>query len=399
MNPIVLLSLVSGLLLLIIALRVANKFKTKHVDKFTDGDPNINTSRQSNILSISDKNDKYPISNKIELQRSGDGDLFNNNVISDDEAIKMDNQSSKMDNENDEIKAANDFVHAQACIQGLSHKKADPPIPCQDAFRTGILPNGFVVIITSDGAGSSACSDIASNYCVNTLYECIQRLDWTAFLSKPTNKNETHAEWDKVAKSLFETVRNSLLILSTNEGILCTDLNCTLLLVIKTNWGFLSANIGDGRAGFSDGKAQSLVVPLMAFTAGATFFLIKDGWENAYRSYVTIVEKPDNIKYFFASTDGCQDFIMDRSSKGPREGIYDALLGDEAYYDLNLPYEPFFDGLIASLREAASHEERNLRLQRLVEEGIYVLNGEEKELKSISDPILDDDKTLVLYYI
>jgi hypothetical protein len=34
----------------------------------------------------------------------------------------------------------------------------------------------------------------------------------------------------------------------------------------------------------------------------------------------------------------------------------------------------------------------------LVELGLYTLNGEERELKSVSDPALDDDKTLVVFY-
>ena len=43
-------------------------------------------------------------------------------------------------------------------------------------------------------------------------------------------------------------------------------------------------------------------------------------------------------------------------------------------------------------------EECNSRLQKLVEFGLYLVDGTEKELKSLSDPILDDDKTFIVFY-
>ncbi len=286
----------------------------------------------------------------------------------------------------------------QARVQGHSHKKMEPAIPCQDAGKGGILSNGFPYIIVSDGAGSSKQSHIASDFCVNRLFFHLESIDFKELQLKEDHQEEIKAKWHNIVKTLFEHTRNDLLELSLNDSIPTSDLYCTLLMIIKTDWGFLSANIGDGRTGVSNGRPNPLSVPLQTFTAGATFFLIKEGWENVYRSYITPVQEPESIKYFFATTDGCQDFVMDWSQKGPRKGIYDQLLGDEARYDLNIPYEPFFDGLIASLNEVDSEEERNLRLQNLIEKGIYVLNGEEKELTTLSSPLLDDDKTFILFH-
>jgi hypothetical protein len=291
------------------------------------------------------------------------------------------------------------FKLTQARVQGHSHKKSTPPIPCQDFGKAGILPNGNQVIIVSDGAGSSKLSHIASEFCVNTLFSNLQAYDFSDLKPDTVDPQLLPKKWMKAVFDLFGRTRNALLNLSKDYNISPKDLYCTLLLVIKTDWGFLTANIGDGRSGVSNGNPHSLSVPLQTFTAGATFFLIKEGWENIYRSYVTPINDWNKIKYFFATTDGCQDFVMDWSEKGPRQGIYDNVLGDEARYDCNLPYEPFFDGLIASLNEVPTEQDRNERLRNLIEKGLYSFNGVEKELKSISDPLLDDDKTLIIFHI
>jgi hypothetical protein len=74
------------------------------------------------------------------------------------------------------------------------------------------------------------------------------------------------------------------------------------------------------------------------------------------------------------------------------------VLGGEAFYDLNRPYHPFFEGLIRSLNEVATDAERDLRLARLIGDGIYALDDGERVLATLIDPALDDDKTLILHY-
>ncbi len=256
----------------------------------------------------------------------------------------------------------------------------------------------MVAIVVSDGAGSSRLSHLASAHCVNTLFGLLQQDGLDAFIREPADANALGTHWDLAARGLFERTRASLLELAAREGAAPQELHCTLLLVLRTPWGFLSANIGDGRAGYHDGAPHALTVPFMTFTAGATFFLVKEGWERIFRSYVTVPAHPDRVAYFFASTDGPQDYLMDGSAKGPRNGVYDDVLGGEAFYDLNIPYHPFFEGLIRSLDEVGTDAERDQRLARLLGEGIYMLDGGERVLSTLADPALDDDKTLVLHY-
>jgi hypothetical protein len=50
------------------------------------------------------------------------------------------------------------------------------------------------------------------------------------------------------------------------------------------------------------------------------------------------------------------------------------------------------------LNEVQTENEVNERLKNLIEKGLYVCNGETKELKSINSPLLDDDKTLIVFF-
>jgi hypothetical protein len=308
-----------------------------------------------------------------------------------------------------------EFKVSWTSVQGKSHKKMEPQIPCQDAFKFEKITNGsfkkllsfkkpvsFNISIVSDGAGSSTYSHLASDFCVNRLLElCKSRSLAIEELTKYDFKKEEEKKlildgWNKLSNDLFNQTRADLLLFGEQSGHEPKDLYCTLILVIKTPFGFLSANIGDGRAGYYNGtETRPLIVPFMTFTAGATFFLIKEEWDKIFRSYVIFEEKVD---YYFVSSDGCQEFLIDGSSKGPKSGVYDDVLGDNAFYDLNKPFHPFFEGLIKSLNEVNTVEQANVRLTKLIENGIYLLNNVETELKSISDPSLDDDKTLIIQY-
>jgi hypothetical protein len=308
-----------------------------------------------------------------------------------------------------------EFKVSWTSVQGKSHKKMEPQIPCQDAFKFEKITNGsfkkllsfkkpvsFNVSIVSDGAGSSTYSHLASDFCVNRLLElCKSRSLAIEELTKYDFKKEDEKKlildgWNKLSNDLFNQTRADLLLFGEQSDHEPKDLYCTLILVIKTQFGFLSANIGDGRAGYSNGtETRPLIVPFMSFTAGATFFLIKEEWDKIFRSYVIFEDKVD---YYFVSSDGCQEFLIDCSSKGSKTGVYDDILGDNAFYDLNKPFHPFFEGLIKSLNEVNTIEEANSRLSNLIENGIYFINNVQTELKSISDPSLDDDKTLILHY-
>ncbi|MCE2790445.1 MAG: protein phosphatase 2C domain-containing protein [Saprospiraceae bacterium] len=288
---------------------------------------------------------------------------------------------------------------AFASVQGPAHKKQVPAIPCQDAGIATTLSNGWIVLIASDGAGSSLHSDVASRFCVQHLQilleENCQALH--TLIDGQQFRPDAGTAWEKVSRDIFTKVRSALLDKSSAENIPAQHLHCTLLMTLLCPAGFLTAHVGDGRAGYTDQAAHALLTPFMTFVAGATYFLIKEGWEDIFRATCTPVSASE-VQYFFVSTDGCQSYITDQQAKAPSSGPFDAILGEEAYYDGNLPYHPFFVGLIDSLREENDAEGRNLRLYRLLDQGVYALKGEENVLQSLIHPSLEDDKTLLLGY-
>jgi hypothetical protein len=257
-------------------------------------------------------------------------------------------------------------------------------------------------VAVSDGAGSSAFSHDASRFCTDEIIRLALETDWLAFQNAPADLEEAKKAWHDEAVRLFDATRNGLLQKCKVDKRDASEMNCTLILIIQTPWGFLSANIGDGRAGYYDGAPEALTVPFQTFMIGATYFLIKEHWRNIMRTNVHVLNDADNLSYFFASTDGPQHYIMDNRDehrlKAGTGGVYDDILGKEAYYDYNRAFHPFFEGLIKSLKESVSEEERNERLYRLLDEGVYVLEGKEMVLNSLIAPSLDDDKTLVIIY-
>jgi hypothetical protein len=283
---------------------------------------------------------------------------------------------------------------AIASVQGSAHRKAQPEVPKQDSGICFLLENDYQVGIISDGAGSSKYSHIASEFCITCLKEIITR-DFIKIDTLETLEN-ADVEWAVLSKSWFKQVRDGLVDSITHKGGDLSDYNCTLLLVIKTKQRFFACNVGDGRSGGAQATgAFSIIVPFMTFTVGATSFITKDEWSVVFRSYVIESTECD---FFFLSSDGPQGYIIDHQAPKTDNRVYDDLLPGEIYYDSNLPFTPFFIGLIESLNEVNDQNERDIRLKDLIEFGIYQKDGQEQILSSLIKPELDDDKTLIVFF-
>jgi hypothetical protein len=281
-------------------------------------------------------------------------------------------------------------------VQGPAHKKSQPEVPRQDSGVCFLVNDDNCVGIVSDGAGSSKNSHIASNLCVIKLAEVVKR-DFDKVLGLNLIE-KTDLEWDALSKTWFTEVRDELLKYCAEHDEDSHEYYCTLILVIKTKDNFFACNVGDGRAG---GKGQDgvfpIIVPFRTFTVGATYFVSKEDWARFFRSYVLDSRHCD---YFFISTDGPQDYLIsqDPKLKVRDNRIYEDIMPGEVYYDTNLLYQPFFEGVIDSLNELSSQDERNERLSSLLEFGEYKIRGEKRILNSLVTPHLDDDKTLIVYF-
>ncbi len=283
---------------------------------------------------------------------------------------------------------------AFASIQGPAHKKSIPEVPKQDNCNCFVIDNSYHIGIVSDGAGSSKFSHFASEICVESLSNIIKRD--IGLLSKLEMEENLQFQWSNLSKLWFTEVREGLLKYCKEQNGDVADYNCTLILVIKTQTNFFACNVGDGRAGGSiNGKGFPIIVPFMTFTVGATYFIIKDDWSMFFRSYVI---NSDSCDYFFVSTDGPQSYIIDQQSSFTGQKVYDDILPGEMYYDSNLPFNPFFEGLISSLKQVNSTSERNSRITDLLELGKYQKDGKEQILSTLLKPELDDDKSLIIFF-
>ena len=291
------------------------------------------------------------------------------------------------------------FKSAKTVITGSAHLRTNPKTPCQDHADSRRLANGLVASVVSDGAGSSSHSELASRFCVERIMTALEEIDFIDFLCPRPDPEHLDQLWSLRAKQAFQRTRQALEEYAIKQSIEVVDLYCTLLVIVQAPWGFMVAHVGDGRAGYYDGQAKALMVPLATYTAGQTMFLIHRKWEDAFRSSIVFHPAPDVISYYFLCSDGPQTYLMERSSFDPQaDRVYDDFLGEDAYYDSNRPYHPFFQGLIQSLNEVGSEDERNDRLKQLIELGRYELSGQISYLPSLVSPELDDDKSLVFFY-
>ncbi|WP_349618217.1 PP2C family serine/threonine-protein phosphatase [Azotobacter salinestris] len=150
-------------------------------------------------------------------------------------------------------------------VAGLSHRNANPPLPCQDAALGRCLPRPTLVV--ADGAGSAALSEVGSQAVVGGLARLLHTLDKqvAALLDGPVEA-QTLPEHELLARNF------ALLLVKHAKGVLddlaeqqrrpARDFRCTLLLIVAGQERALWLKIGDGALVFerrswqADGSLQ-----------------------------------------------------------------------------------------------------------------------------------------------
>lgn len=140
----------------------------------------------------------------------------------------------------------------QACFEavtGLSHRDANPPLPCQDSAVALNAPRPTVIV--ADGAGSSVVSEIGSKAVTSGLARLLNTLERQAaqLLDQPVQA-------DAQQQHKQDARHFSLLLVKHARGILDDlailhrrpqkDFRCTLLLAIQGKAHLLWLKIGDG---------------------------------------------------------------------------------------------------------------------------------------------------------
>ena len=135
--------------------------------------------------------------------------------------------------------------HAVAeAVVGLSHRRLEPPLPCQDAFCISIKPR--VSLLVADGAGSAAVSEIGANAVVNACQRLLYTLDdQTSELLDHENEPDFIVS-KRFALRLVKHAMGTLEDISKQYRRDIKDFRCTLLMLIMGKERLLWVKVGDG---------------------------------------------------------------------------------------------------------------------------------------------------------
>lgn len=289
-------------------------------------------------------------------------------------------------------------------IQGRSHISAGTP--CEDYHAYKEIAPGWRLFITSDGAGSARESArgskancemaekfiaqllkakgwVEKNYMPTELewyVECYNIfLSMKSIIFRQADKQAAQYKADKEAalEKLTATInatsdpaaraklelKKQDIIADINKPLCARDFNATIILMLLTPRGMLTAHIGDGRMGYKTkgGEWKALMTPHKGDEASSTVFIPND-WEqtkvpaftmsDVYLPDVRVIhEIPEAVVLM---SDGCENITWTHYSK------------DEAghYFDPNKPFPGFFNPLLDEMNEDHTPESR---LDRLIE--------------------------------
>lgn len=342
---------------------------------------------------------------------------------------KEDKAKARLDNPEIRLKTTENLPSGGYVVgfsmQGRGHIMTN--VPCQDYHTFENLGNGWMVAITSDGAGSAREAARGSKANCELALSMVKRL----LASKGWQKDNylpTEKEWYAEARNIFEVMQaviarsvasqvdsyrenleKSLVSLKKEvkdvqdtektvwekrikelEDNLKTpleprDFNATIILLIISPKGMMTAHIGDGRMGYlsKEGVWKALMTPHKGDEASSTVF-IPNNWNRqldvpafmmsgVYLPESRVVQELP--KAFVLMSDGCESFswncmVFDKERK--------------LYYDRNEPFEKFFNPLIDRLGKIEDQTERVDDMIDIVNVGTF---GGKKEL---------DDRTMLL---
>ncbi len=196
------------------------------------------------------------------------------------------------------------WIVAAASVQGTAHVLND--LPCQDASRIEALPDGWLLAVVSDGAGSAIRADAGASTACGGVAEYVQR----AF-------DPSAAGADDLERLLTEAVgvaADRIRAQASQEGLAPRDFACTLLVLLVGPERSAIAHIGDGAIVARRGDVTGVVSwPVQGQFANETDFLTDD------LALVRMNLQPglpalDMVALF---SDGLQHLLLDYAAKGP----------------------------------------------------------------------------------
>lgn len=239
-------------------------------------------------------------------------------------------------------------------------------VSCQDYHKFEEMAPGWYLAVVSDGAGSAkeAARGSRANceLAIKLMDQLLREKKWIENDYFPSEK-----EWYIEVRNIFEVIQMLIArkVDQNEEGLESRDFNATLILVLITPKGLLTAHIGDGRMGYlsQNDTWKALMTPHKGDEASSTVF-IPNNWNNQYLVPVfkmsdvflpdtcALQEKP---KVVVVMTDGCENFTW-KCMNYDKEKKY--------YYDENEPFSGFMNPL---LDEMNAIDDSQCKLGRLID--------------------------------
>ena len=173
---------------------------------------------------------------------------------------------------------------------------------------------------------------------------------------------------DKTALRKLESKKRDI-IAHINKTLTARDFNATIILMLITPNGMLTAHIGDGRMGYKskNGEWKSLMTPHKGDEASSTVFIPND-WEqnrvpaftmsDAYLPDVRVVKELPEVVVLMS--DGCENITWNCYARNEETGHY---------YDPNMPFDGFFEPLLEEMNRDLTPEQRVDRLIEIINVG------------------------------
>jgi len=233
------------------------------------------------------------------------------------------------------------WLHLGASVKGKMHIEGGTP--CQDAHFLGAISNQWQIAVVSDGAGSYKNSHhgsaIITSAVAAILSPKLKRYKWYRKGSLPKNR-----VWRKITLETFKKLNAKLEEYANKNGIPFHSLGATINLIIFSEKGCMSANIGDGRAAIQlkSGKWEAAMTPLKGEQVGETVFLTSlYTWEDPDECIQTLVIRKA-IKGVAILSDGMERYCF--RCLIPMSENADILI------DINEPFKPFFNNNVDVFR-------------------------------------------------
>ena len=310
-------------------------------------------------------------------------------------------------------------------IQGRSHISSGTP--CEDYHAYAEIAPGWKLFVTSDGAGSAresargskANCDMAVNFIKQLLAQkgwieknyMPSELEWyveireiflamKGIITAQAAKKADQYKADKlaavealeaeIAATEDTTVRAKLesqkqdMVADANKPLTARDFNATVILMLITPNGMLTAHIGDGRMGYKskDGQWKALMTPHKGDEASSTVFIPNDWDQNrvpaftmseAYLPDVRVINELPEVVVLMS--DGCENITWSCYARNEQTGHY---------YDPNVPFAGFFNPLLEEMNREQTPEQRLDRLIEIINVGTRAGKAEH------------DDRTMLL---